>query len=262
MGKFILWAPLIFTAFILLANYRKRRSQNGGTPVSAVSFIYPAIVVYVVSALFFGLVSIAVSPVIRFFSGPKYEAKVIAHEIMDSSDGDNTYTAVVEFKNDRNQLIRKPLNYGSSHPVKIGETITISYKNGDHNVTNLSFGTQKLIVFIVALFLFILGLAMAWITLYSLGWDTSVVLRTGIGFVVYLVFPGGMLFFIGILSWVIWEYFQGKRDDLPIWVLGICSLFVTLLIPSFLGYMKMLFTRERKIKSSARFYDFKKRISK
>lgn len=262
MGQFTLWAPLIFTAFILLVNYRKKRLRNDGTPVSPVSFIYPGIVVYVVSMLFFGLVSIAVSPVIHFFSGPKYEARVIAHEIMESSDGDGTYTAIVEFKNDKNEWIRKPLNYGSSHPVEIGKTITISYQNGDHNVTNLSFGTQKLIVFIVALFLFILGLAMAWITLYSMGWDTSVILRIGLGFVLYFVFPAGMLFFIGVMSWVIWEYYQGKRDDTPVWVLGICSLFITLLIPSFLGYIKMLFTREKRVKSSYRFSNFKKRISK
>ena len=262
MGKFIIWAPLIFTACILLLNYRKKKLKNDGKPVSIISFIYPGIVVYVVSSLFFGLVSIAFSPVIKFFSGPKYEARVVAHEIMDSSDGDNTYTAVVEFKNDKNQLIKKPLNYGSSHPVEIGKTITISYKNGDKSVANLSFGTQKLIIFIVALFLFVLGLAMAWITLYSLGWDTSIVFSIGLGFVIYFVFPAGMLFFIGVMSWVIWEYFQGRRDDMPIWALGICSLFVTILIPSFFGYMKMLFTRERKFKPSDRFSDFKKRISK
>lgn len=262
MGKFILWAPLIFTVFILVANYRRKKLKNNGAPVSIGSFIYPGIVVYVVSSLFFGLVSIAVSPVIYFFSAPQYEARVVAHEVMDSSDGEGTYTAVVTFKDDKNQLLRKPLNYGSSHPVEIGKTITIGYKNGDHNVTNLSFGTQKLIVFIVVLLLFVLGLPMAWITLYSLGWDTSVIFQIGLGFVIYLVFPAGMLFFIGILSWVIWEYFQGRKDDMPIWALGICSLFVTILIPAFLGYMKMLFTRERALKPSGRFSNFKKRIQK
>lgn len=243
MGKFILLTPLVFTLFILFMNYR-RKSQHDGK-VSLASFIFPGIVVYVISSLFFGLVAMISSPVISFLSEPKYQAKVVGYETMESSDSDETRKAVVEFRNDKNQLIKKPLNYGSSDPVEMGKTITIGYEDGDQSVTNLSFGTQKLIIFTVALFLFLLGLAMAWILLYSLGKDYSIVFRIGMGFVGYLVFPAAMLFFIGVMSWVIWQYFQGKRNDMPIWALGICSLFVTLLIPAFLGYMKMLFSKEK-----------------
>ncbi|WP_131368606.1 hypothetical protein [Chryseobacterium soli] len=257
MGKFILLTPLIFTLFILFMNYR-RKSQHDET-VSLASFIFPGIVVYAISSLFFGLIAMISSPVISLLSEPKYEAKVVGYETMESSDSDETRVAVVEFKNDKNQLIKKPLNYGSSDPVDMGKIITIGYKDGNQSVTNLSFGTQKLIIFMVALFLFVLGLAMTWILLYSLGKDYSIVFRIGMGFVGYLVFPAAMLFFIGAMSWAIWEYFQGKRNDMPIWALGICSLFVTLLIPAFLGYMKMLFSKEKRIiKSSKKISKFKK----
>jgi hypothetical protein len=257
MGKFILLTPLIFTLFILFMNYRKRSQDDEA--VSLVSFIFPGIVVYAISSLFFGLIAMISSPVISFLSEPRYQAKVVGYESMESNDSEETRMAVVEFRNDKNQLIKKPLNYGSSDPVEMGKTITIGYKDGNQSVTNLSFGTQKLIIFIVALFLFVLGLAMGWILLYSLGKDYSIILKIGMGFVIYLVFPAAMLFFIGVMSCVIWEYFQGKRNDMPIWALAICSLFVTLLIPAFLGYMKMLFSKEKRIiKSPKKLSKFKK----
>ncbi|MCT2562582.1 hypothetical protein [Chryseobacterium herbae] len=261
MGKFILFAPLIFTSFILLMNYGRKRSKQGSTSISLASFIYPGLVVFAVSSLFFGLVTFISYPVISFFSSPKYEAKVVEYDSTQSY-GDETKKAVVEFRDDNNQLIKKPLNYGSSHPVEIGKTITVGYEDGDQSVTNLSFGTQLLPISIISLFLFLLGLAMAWILLYSLGKDYSIIFRIGIGFVMYLVFPAAVLFFIGILSWVIWEYFQGRRNDMPIWALGICSLFVTLLIPAFFGYLKVLFTKEKKVKKTSRFSNFKNQIRK
>lgn len=261
MGQFILWASLLFTAFTLFMNYRRKKSKRHDTLIPPTSFIYPALVVFVVSCFFFGLVALIAHPVTAFFSASKYEAKVVDYDFTDSSNND-TKTAVVEFRNDNNQTIKKPLNYGSSDPVEIGKTITIGYENGDQRVTNLSFETQLLPIFIISLFLFLLGLAMAWFLLYSLGLDYSIIFRIGMGFVMYLVFPAAMLFFIGAMSWVIWEYFQGRRNDMPIWALGICSLFVTLLIPAFFGYLKVIFTKEKPVKSSRRFSNFKKRMSK
>jgi hypothetical protein len=169
---------------------------------------------------------------------------------------------VVEFKDRNHLLIKKPLNYGGSDPVEIGRVITIGYENGDKSVTNLSFGTQKLVVGAVLLFLFVLGLAVTAIFLHALGRDYSVVIRIALGFVMSVVFPLAMLFFIGVMSWVIWEYFQGKREDMPIWALGICSLFVTILIPAFFGYLKMLFSKDKSIMKSTRKSQIKKRMSK
>ncbi|MDH6250970.1 MFS family permease [Chryseobacterium sp. H1D6B] len=256
MGKLIIFAPIIFTALILFINYYRRKSKNGGENLTLVSFIFPGMVVFAVSSLFFCLVALSSSSIISFLFEPKYEALVIEYVNTESDSGDKSITTVVEFKDSHNQTIKKPLNYSTSDPVEIGKTIKIGYEDGDRSVTNLSFGTQKLIIFIVALFLFILSLAMVWIVLYSLGKDYSIIFKIGGGFLMYLVFPAAMLFFIGAMSWVIWEYFQGRRDDMPIWALGVCSLFVTLLIPAFLGYMKLLFSKEKSIKIS------KKRISK
>lgn len=261
MGHFILWASILFTVFTLFMNYRRKTSKRHDTLIPPTSFIYPALVVFVVSCFFFGLIALIANPVTAFFSAPRYEAKVVEYNFTDS-DTNDTKTAVVAFRNDNNQMIKKPLNYGSSHPVEMGKTITIGYENGDQRVTNLSFETQLLPIFIISLFLFLLGLAMAWFLLYSLGLDYSIIFRIGMGFVMYLVFPAAMLFFIVVLSWVIWEYFQGRRNDMPVWALGICSLFVTVLVPAFFGYLKLLFTKEKTAKSSRRFSNFKKRMSK
>jgi hypothetical protein len=257
MGNFIFYTPLIFTAFVLFMNYRKKKSKD--EKVSFITVVFQGVIVYALSALFFGLIAMSSSTVDSLLFKTKYEARVVEHE---TSSSENTYRAVVEFKDHNHLLIKKPLNYGGSDPVEIGRVITIGYENGDKSVTNLSFGTQKLVVGAVLLFLFVLGLAVTAIFLHALGRDYSVVIRIALGFVMYVVFPLAMLFFIGVMSWVIWEYFQGKREDMPIWALGICSLFVTILIPAFFGYLKMLFSKDKSIMKSTRKSQIKKRVSK
>ncbi|MBT2623192.1 hypothetical protein [Chryseobacterium sp. ISL-6] len=257
MGNFMLYIPLAFTAFILFMNYRKKKSKD--EKISLLTVVFQGVVVYALSALFFGLVAMCSSTIGSLLFKTKYEARVVEHEASSSED---TYRAVVEFKDSNNLLIKKPLNYGGSDPVEIGKMITIGYENGDKTVTNLSFGTQKLVVGAVLLFFFVLGLAVSAIFLHAVGKDYSIVLRIALGFVVYIVFPLAMLFFIGVMSWVIWEYFQGKRDDMPIWALGICSLFVTILIPAFFGYMKMLFSKDKSVIKLNRRSEIKRRISK
>lgn len=241
MGKFLVYVPLVFTAFVLFMNYMKKRSKNEKISVPVIGF--QGIIVYALFTLFLGLISISYSSIHSLLFDTKYKARVVEHEIVSSDE--NTFLPVVEFKDKTNQLIKKPLNYGGSDPVEIGKTITIGYKDGDEDVTNLSFRTQKLAVSAIVLFLFVLGLANAAIFLHALGRDYTIVLRIALGFVIYVVFPLAMLFFIGAMSWVIWEYFQGKRDDMPVWALGVCSLFVTILIPAFLGYMKMIFSKDK-----------------
>lgn len=199
--------------------------------------------------------------------GEKYRAKVVKYNDTNrSSDSEGTNIAVVEFKNDKNQTIQKPLGYGTSIPIELGKTIIISYENGDKHVKNLCFFEQKTITGLVIFFFAAFTLALLGIVLYVLGRDISFIWKIAGGFFMYIVFPGGMLFFIIALSWAIWEYFEGKKDDMPIWALGVCSLFVTLLIPAFIDYICMLFGRQtdhnRRSKTKIKLSKFSKRIPK
>lgn len=237
-----MWYPLIYTVIIIILLFQKKKKAREN--ISITRFILPTLVILFISSMFFYLAGIVGQSAYAYLFEKKYDAKVVKYDYTDGdSDSDSVPIAVVEFKNDHNQTIQKPVSYGTSYPIELGKTIKVSYKEGDKKIKNMSFWEQKLIVSIILLFFSIFTIAIVGITLYAFNRDISFIWTIIMGFVMYLVFPGAMLFFIIILSWVIWEYFQGKRDDMPIWALGICSLFVTILIPSLLGYFKMLFEK-------------------
>ncbi|KIA85449.1 hypothetical protein [Kaistella jeonii] len=227
---------LIFTAVILFLFHQKKRREDETYAYS--EMMLPTIATLVISAIFFNLASVVGNSAYSYLFDKKYDATVVAYEDLDESR-----MAVMEFKNDQNELLRKSVGYGSSDPIEIGKKIKVSYENGDRHVKVQSYSQQKVMVAFTVFFFLVFGLATLGMVLYVLDKDISFIFKIGVGFVMYLIFPAGMLFFIGVLSWVIWEYFQGRRDDMPIWALGICSLFVTILIPAFFGYLKMLFDK-------------------
>lgn len=224
---------LLFTGVILYLFRQKKIRENKA--YADTQLVVPGIAILVVSAIFFNLASTVGRFSYSYVFDSSYDATVVAYEDMSGAR-----MPIVEFRNEENKLIRKPIGYGSSDPIKLGTHIKVSYKEGKKNVKVLSFSEQKVMVGLTTFFFFVSGLAMLGLVLYVLNRDISFIFKIGLGFVMFIVFPAGMLFFIGVLSWVIWEFLQGRRDDMPIWALGICSLFLTLLIPAFLGYIKML----------------------
>lgn len=227
---------LIFTLFILIVLYVRKKETS---KFSFGTLLFSGGVIWFISFFFFWLSGLIGSSVYAYFYEKNYDAKVVSHQSLD-----DTKKAVVEFKNDQHKTITLPLNYGSSDPIAIGTALKVSYKEGDQQVKNLSFWKDKTTTFIVLIFFVVFAFAVLGITLYAFGRDISFIWKTIIGFVLYILFPAAMLGFIVVMSWVIWEYFEGKRDDTPIWALGICSLFVTILIPALIGYIKMLFSKE------------------
>ncbi|KPH12508.1 hypothetical protein [Chryseobacterium sp. ERMR1:04] len=256
-----MWYTLIFTAIIIILLVIKKKKK--GASISITGLILPTLAILFISGMFFFLAGIVGQSTYAYFFEKKYDAKVVRYEYTDGdSESDPVPIAIVEFKNDQNQTIQKSIGYGASHPIEIGKTIKVSYKEGDKYIKNMSFWEQKLIVSLVLIFFFIFTIAIIGITMYALNRDISFIGAIIMGFVIYVVFPGAMLFFIIILSWVMWEYFQGRKDDMPIWALGICSLFVTLLIPALIGYCKTLFEKEDFMQSNRRSKVIKTRILK
>lgn len=234
---------LIITAVILVLLFL--RKKKNGIIFSASSVILPAFATLFVVGMFVFLAEIVGNYTYAYLFGEKYHAKVVKYDYTEGdSDSGSTSIAIVEFKTNKNQTVQKSLGYGTSLPIELGKTILISYEEGDKNVKNLSFLEQKTITGIVLFFFAVFSFAFLGIFLYALGRNISFIWTIVAAFFIYVVFPGGMLFFIIILSWVIWEYFQGRKEDMPIWALGICSPFVTLLIPALIGYFKTLFDRK------------------
>lgn len=230
-----MWYTLIFTAIIVVLLIIKKKKT--GANISITRLILPTLAILVISGMFFFLAGIVGQSAYAYFFEKKYDAKVVRYEYTDGdSESDPVPIAIVEFKNDKNQTIQKSIGYGASHPIELGKTIKVSYKEGDKYIKNMSFWEQKLIVSLILVFFFIFTIAIVGITLYALNRDISFIWTIVMGFMMYIVFPGAMLFFIIVLSWVIWA-------------LGICSLFVTILIPALIGYCKTLFEKENFMQS-------------
>ncbi|WP_292008409.1 hypothetical protein [Chryseobacterium sp.] len=234
MGKFILIAPFIFT-FILLYLHHLRTNKNtkkDKEPFSLIPYIYPAIVSYVVSLCFL----VILIGFINILNSPSYTAKVIDQHIWDPNE--KLHTALIEFKDKDNRINQKILEYNEETQLMQGETVKIYFQN---KADTAHTADSKIITLgIFGTFLFILGILLLWAILYALGKDYSFIIKMGLTFLLYLVLPAGMLFFIGVFGWLLWEYFEGRKD-LPIAVIGMCSIFITVLIPAFFGYLKMLF---------------------
>jgi hypothetical protein len=231
---------LIFTLLIVFKLYQKQRKKNSSTLLS--SLIFRGFIIGFVSFFFFILGEIIISTAYSYVFDKKYKAKVISYNPVD-----DTQRPVVEFKDDQSRTIQLPLGHSVNNPKVIGTVIQVSYKEGDKDVRNLSFGEDKLLAGILLACFFILSLAILGITLYTFDRDISFIWKIIGGIFAYLIIPGAMLGFIIAFCWAIWEYFQGKRDDMPIWALGVCSLFTTLLIPALLGYLKLLLGKKDRV---------------
>ncbi len=243
MIQFFLLLGIIYPVILIGIYYFRKKKEGKETKI--ISLIYPFIIVFAVCSLFFSLAGIFIAkPVFSYFLNEKYQAVVVGSQPMGDSDSE-AVQAVVEFTDKHGNKIKKPLNYGSSIIIPIGRTLTIAYQDGDKSVSNLSIGSQIPQLLIAGIFFVILGAVVLFMTNIAIGRSNQSIIDIALQFLVYLVFPLGILFFICALSYTMWRYFTGEKDY-PIWVLGICSLFVTLLIPAFFGYIKMLFLKDKK----------------
>ncbi|MFC6268273.1 hypothetical protein [Frigoriflavimonas asaccharolytica] len=157
---------------------------------------------------------------------------------------------MVEFKNEHNQLLKKSTGYGTSHPIEIGKKIDVTYKEGSEYVRVMNFGEMKLMGSIVLFFFFVAAIGIVAIVLYVFDKDISFVGVLAFGFVIYVVFPLGMLSLLLILSKVILDYFSGIKDDISIFALGMCIFFVITIFFILIGYVNMLFGKKFNFKKN------------
>lgn len=240
---------LIFTFAILVLLYFKKKRK--GKLFTIAEFFLPALSALLIAGMFFSLGKIISNYTYDYFFEKKYDAKVVEYDYTDGdSESDSVPIAVVEFKNERNQLLKKSTGYGTSLPIEIGKTITVTYKEGSEVVRVMNFGEMKLIASIVLFFFLVAAIGIVAIVLYVLDKDISFVGVLAFAFVIYAVFPMGMLSLLIILSKVIIDYFTGKQDDISIFALGMCFFFVIMIFFSLIGYMNMLFGKKLNLKKS------------
>lgn len=233
---------ILFTLIILVLLLFKKKKNNGKTNFNKLILITLGILL--VSKIFFFLSGSIISFASAYFFEKKYEAKVVKYEYTDGdSDSEPTKIAIVEFKNEQNKIVQKSIGYGTSHPIEIGKTIKITYKEGDKYFTNMNLGEQKLIVSFVVIFFVVFAMIMIVIILYSLDKDLYLILKIAKKITIYFILPTAILSLLYPISSVIWESYQGKRNDLSIWALGFCCFFCLTLISVLIGYFRILFKK-------------------
>lgn len=190
---------IIFTLIILLLLFLKKRKK--GEKIDFYTFLWATLGTLLISGVFFFLSGRIVSFANAFLFDKKYEAKVVKYDYTDGdSESPPTRITIVEFKNEQNKTIQKSIGYGTSHPIEIGKTITITYKEGDKYFTNMNLGEQKLIVSFVVVFFIIFTIGMIIITLFALDKDLYLILKIAKDFVKYFIIPGALLSLLYPLS--------------------------------------------------------------
>lgn len=256
----------IFTAIILILFVLKKKEKHENISIN--SIVLKSVVTLCVTGIFIFLSEIIGTYTYDYFFAKKYNAKVVKYEYTDGdSDSGPVPIAIVEFKNDKNKILQKSTGYGTSHPIEIGKTIQVSYNEGDKYVRNLTFSEMKLMVFFVLFFFGIFSIIFVAVIMNALGKDLSVIWQLVSIILSYIVFPSFLLLFIVILSQVIWEYFYGKKNDIPILGLLISGVFLIILVTLFLGYVanrigKLKTYMRNSKKKTIKLFDFSKRIPK
>lgn len=100
--------------------------------------------------------------------------------------------------------------------------------------------------YFIGMFLFGILLNLAWlaITFYAFGMDLELIKQLAWGFLMYVIFPGAMLFFIGALSWVIYQGIMNPSEDIPWWGVIVAGFFDLILILVLPVYIKMTLKKE------------------
>lgn len=235
MPSYFFLLSTIYTVIITIGFIIKwKRKKNKINKKSLILYFLGA---YFVSSMFFLFLSISSTFIIGYFK-PQYYAKVVRY--IGNSDSESESSICVVRFTDSNKIIQeKRFNYSSSINPSIGDTITIGYSNGDENIYNTDINTTWLPLAGISVFTILFGILAIAIALRAFNKSNYYLVKFIIYTLCYLIFPGAMLFFIIVLSWAIWEYFQGRKE-LPIWTLVICSILLTGIILGFWGYIVSL----------------------
>lgn len=181
---------------------------------------------------------------------PRYEAKVVDHHAFQDKDSRGRYVTmyqpVVVFTDARGREQQLKTDIASTGAPEIGSTITVLYEPGMAAAEELS-GGKYILLGGAAMGLLLIGYFLVAGISYAMGRPMARIGMFGMGLLMYIVFPVGMLFLLGGMSYAIVLYFMGKKPDMPMWALAICIFFSIVLFLAFIGYIRMLFEKGKRI---------------
>ncbi len=134
----------------------------------------------------------------------------------------------------------------SSGKKEKGGLVTVGYKPGMETAEELS-GNKYILIGGAAVLLLIMGYFILAGIAYAMGRRMQPFYRFGLGLLLYFIFPLAMLFLLGGMGYAVVSYFMGKKPDMPGWAVAVCSFFSIVLFLAFIGYLRMLSERSRRI---------------
>mgnify|MGYP003575454400 CR=1 FL=1 len=249
------WLMIVVALLSVLLTYKFLSRKSGDSfsktvkpKAGCLSFGYVFLVIFCIATLALGAVGMFVNSIHNIVSLPRYEATIIDHESHQSESRDSDgrrrsrtmYTPTLRFTDNAGNLREVKADLSSSGKDPIGSTLTIGYKDGMSKAEVISI-TKYLMLLGLAIMMFVLVYVLVLGIVYSFGWSTAFILRIGGGFLMYFLFPAGMMvLFWGCAYHGLYKHFTGQRHDMPVWAIVVCSIFSVVLFLSFIGYLRML----------------------
>lgn len=249
------WLMIVVALLSVLLTYKFLSRKSGDSfdktvkpKAGCLSFGYVFLVIFCIATLALGAVGMFVNSIHNIVSLPRYEAIVIDHDSHRSQSKDSDgrrrsttmYTPVLKFVDNQGKEHELKSDLSSSAKETIGSTLTIGYKDGMSKAEVIS-TTKYFMLLGLGTMMFVLVYALVLGVVYSFGWSTAFVLRIGAGFLMYFLFPAGMmLLFWGCAYHGLYKHFSGQRHDMPVWAIIVCSIFSLVLFLALIGYLRML----------------------
>lgn len=253
------WVMILVAAAAILLTYKFLSKKSSGDDFNKVkpkagclSFGYVFLVIFSIATLALGGLAMLCSSIYNMASLPRYQATVVGHNSHQSESKDENgrrrsttmYTPILKFKDNTGAEVEKEADLSSGSKETMGSVLTVAYENGMDKVSVIS-ATKYFMLLGLATIMFLLVYVLVLGVAYSFGKSISGLLRIGAGFLMYYLAPAGMLLlFYGCAYSGAYQYFAGRRPDMPVWAVVVCCFFSFVLFFSLIGWAKMLFAGE------------------
>lgn len=176
------WGLIGVLVFSLYVSY-KVYSRTANKKRNPLLLGFLILIMFCINGIIYTLFVNNIENNLSLFVGNKYQAVVVDFEV---SKGTTTatgsiskaprevyyYTAIVEYKDQNDNVVRKRVNIGKDKPPAIGETIIISDKLDENNVNDVS-TAQNPIILVSYFFLSLLFSISFFITCYGFGFEKN-----------------------------------------------------------------------------------------
>lgn len=250
------YTAILVTIFLSVTVIRRMKSnKKKDEKLGCFTGGYITLVIGTLSILFFPFVTILVQSTYAYIDYPRYESTVVdvdsAWEEQSYTDSDGRshtrdvlmHTAIIEFTDKYGQKVRTSNSIRSGSKPNIGDSITVSYKDGKLQ----EFSFRAIALFIgLAFMLLIMGYCLLLIYNYAFKRSNSKLIDKGAWFGLHIIIPGGMLLMFSGMFYALIQYFLVHRDDMPLVIVGVIIFFCLVLFLAFVGYLFMLFGKKDK----------------